>query len=155
MVRRRLIINVVLMLFLWGTIAPAAYSPCCCKKAGKASKAGVVKSCCAQKMSTTPCCAASQKPAKSCCSTKSNTSCAPKSKAFSCGCPICPFSKQMQAATGSGQTHVESVKRVQADIEVPIESSDYFHCTSDYISDAGESHLTGITILSRTCSLLI
>lgn len=154
MVRRRLITNVVL-LFLWVNLAPAAHSPCCCKKVHNASKRRSVSSCCTQKATSTTCRITSQQSVKTCCSTKSKPISAPKSNAFSCGCLICPHAKQMLAATGSGQTPVQSVKRILLIGDAPIEFSNCFHCASEDISDVVEGHLIGITILSRTCSLLI
>ena len=155
MAQKRLIVSVVVMLFLWGSIAPAAYSPCHCEKILKAFKTQSKASCCSQKIITTSCCAKDTKAPKSCCSTKSKPNRFPIQKKLSCACPLCPYSKQMQAATDSGQTHNQSGKRVHAVVDISNLTAYYFRCASEIISNGNESHIFGITILSRTCSLLI
>ena len=155
MVRKRLIVCVVMMLFLWGNLASAAYSPCHCEKISKAFKTESTASCCSQQIITTSCCATNTNAPKSCCSAKPKLNSLPITKKLSCACPLCPYAKQMQAATDTGQTHNQSVKRVHAVFNNPVLASDYFRCVSDTSSNSNESHTFGITILSRTCSLLI
>ncbi len=144
----------IIMFFAGTVVVPAGYLPCLCQTA-KALNQNKPKTCCSGQSEQTSSCSGSERTAPSCCATQKRCDVSPIGKSIGCKCSTCPVANrvQMVAHSGSGQAEVfsGSPTSVAAIFDV------VFPDAEEILTYLGEDaiHPIGITVLSRTCALLI
>jgi hypothetical protein len=151
---KRLSILMICTFFLGGTLVPAGHLPCCCKSKNSSSHGEILKSCCARIKSRASCCS-TDSTLRGCCQAKTKSGCSVGVKAVECKCPICPFSKQMEIAADSGFNGNQAAKRLSVFQTASTTLPSFPVRENPAYSGPVKSDHIGITVLSRTCTLLI